>query len=83
MQKWQIFAKDFAKERLEYPFLAITANANAQCERTLNVTRYFLTWRDEVVLCFGAVNLSRPSGCWPCTPHNLSLHPPDTGPVEP
>ena len=36
MQKWQIFAKDFAKE---YPFLAMTANVNAiangQCERTV------------------------------------------------
>ena len=34
MQKWQIFAKDFAKERVDYPFLAMTANANSQCERT-------------------------------------------------
>ena len=25
MQKWQIFAKDFAKELVEYPFLAMTA----------------------------------------------------------
>ena len=36
MQKWQIFAKDFAKK---YPFLVMTANVNAiantQCERTL------------------------------------------------
>ena len=39
MQKWQIFAKDFAKE---YPFLAMTANANAECERTLMII--FLDW---------------------------------------
>ena len=37
--KWQIFAKDLAKEWV--PFLAMPANANgianAQCERTLMV----------------------------------------------
>ena len=40
MQEWQIFAKDFvknfAKEWVEFPFLAMTANAititTAQCE---------------------------------------------------
>ena len=41
MQKWQILAKDFVKEWVEYPFLAMTANANAitkaQCERILRV----------------------------------------------
>ena len=31
--KWQIFAKDLAQEWVEYPFLAMSANA--QCERTL------------------------------------------------
>ena len=40
-KKWQIFAKDFIKEWVEYPFLAMPANANAiansQCERTLSV----------------------------------------------
>ena len=34
--KWQILAKDFAKEWVQYPFLAMPANANvianAQCE---------------------------------------------------
>ena len=35
MQKWQIFARDFAREWIEYPFLAMTANANAQSERTV------------------------------------------------
>ena len=42
MQKWQIFAKDFAKKWIEYSFLAMTANANvtanAQCERTLSAS---------------------------------------------
>ena len=33
MHKWQIFANDFAKEWVEYLFLAMTANA--QCEPTL------------------------------------------------
>ena len=37
MQKWQIFAQDFAKEWVEHRFLAMTANANAQCERTLMI----------------------------------------------
>ena len=41
MQKWKIFAKDFAKEWVEYPLLAMTATAitiaNAQCERTLTL----------------------------------------------
>ena len=36
MQKLQIFAKDFAKE---WPFLAMTANAYAQGERTLTTDK--------------------------------------------
>ena len=40
--KWQIIAKEFAKEWVEYPFLAMPANANvianAQCERNLRVS---------------------------------------------
>ena len=41
MQKWQIFAKDFGKEWVDYPLLAMTTNtiaiAHAQCEPTLMV----------------------------------------------
>ena len=35
MHKGQIFAKDFPEEWVEYPFIAMTANAIAQCEWTL------------------------------------------------
>ena len=40
----EIFAKDLAKEWVEYPFLAMPANAiaNGQCERTLKRAETYL-----------------------------------------
>ena len=34
MQKW---VENVAKELVEYPFLEMSANGNAQCERTLTL----------------------------------------------
>ena len=47
MQKWPIFAKDFAKEWVEHLFLVMIANANAQYGWTL---KFHLHWALSAII---------------------------------